>query len=241
MEKIILKANYTSIGRYYPDESSVQEPVAIAVVIPTILRPTLSRALQSVYEQDFDKRIQIVIGIDVARGNLDDFEDVFAARPPNVSILIIALPYSTSVRHGGVHVATDGGSLRTIMSYAANARHVAYLDDDNSWLPYHLRRLYGAIQGRVWASGQRILVDEDTEEHLGVDVWDSVGPKRGRWKHRGGFVDPNCLMVDKLRVGPFLGNWCIPINNKPGMSADKTFFKALLAGTFSMVLIPTVL
>lgn len=236
-----MTVNYHSIGRYYPDAFAAQDPVAVAVIIPTILRPTLGRAVQSVYEQDLDKRIQIVIGVDVAEGNLDDFEPVFAARPPHVSILIMALPYSTSVRHGGIHVSTDGGSLRTIMSYAANARHLAYLDDDNTWFPYHLRHLLGAIQGKVWASGQRILVDEETDQHLCVDVWDSVGPNKGRFKQRGGFIDPNCLMIDKLRVGNVLGNWCIPVNNSPGMTADKTFFKALLAGSYNMVMVPTVL
>jgi len=236
-----LTVNYHSIGRFYPDALSAQDPVAVAVIIPTILRPTLGRAVQSVYEQDLGKRIQIVIGIDVAEGNLDDFEPVFAARPPHVSILIMALPYSTSVRHGGVHVSTDGGSLRTIMSYAANARHLAYLDDDNTWLPYHLRHLLGAIQGKVWASGQRILVDDETDQRLCVDEWDSVGPNKGRFKRQGGFIDPNCLMIDKLRVGNVLGNWCIPLNNQPGMTADQTVFRALLAGSYNMVLVPTVL
>ena len=121
-----MTVNYHSIGRFYPDALSAQDPVAVAVIIPTILRPTLGRAVQSVYEQDLGKRIQIVIGIDVAEGNLDDFEPVFAARPPHVSILIMALPYSTSVRHGGIHVSTDGGSLRTIMSYAAKYASAFY-------------------------------------------------------------------------------------------------------------------
>jgi len=236
-----LTESYVSIGRYYADAFSAQDPVAVAVIIPSILRPTLGRAVQSVYEQDLDKRIQIVIGIDVAEGNLDDFEPVFAARPPNISILVMALPYSTSARHGGVHFATDCGALRTILSYVANAQHVAYLDDDNTWLPFHLRHLFGAIQGKVWASGQRILVDEDTDQHLGVDIWDSVGPNRGRFKKIGGFIDTNCLMVDKHRVGPFLGNWSIPLDNKPGLTGDRHFFKALSGGSYNMVMVPTVL
>jgi glycosyltransferase involved in cell wall biosynthesis len=226
-----------SIGRYYPDSAPAQTPSDVAVVMPTLLRPELPRALRSIYDQDFKGRIQIMIGVDVAQGELDDYESVFAERPDNVSILIITLPYSTSTRHGGLHAPKDGGSLRTILGYAANARYVAFLDDDNTYLPNHISALHGVIEGRVWASGQRILVDQDTDEHLAVDIWDSVGPDRGRFKDNGGFIDPNCLMVDKMRVGVAFAQW----SRGPGVTSDRAFFRALAGGKYTMVMTPTVL
>lgn len=229
------------LGRYYPDTAAPQTPSDVGVVMPSLLRPELPRALNSIYEQDFKGRIQIAIGVDVAQGRLDDFESVFAARPDNVSILILTLPYSTSARHGGVHHALDGGSLRSILGYAVNAQHVAFLDDDNTYLPNHISLLRKAIEGRVWSSGQRILVDEDTDEHLAVDIWDSVGPGRGRFKEKGGFIDTNCLMVDKLRIGSALGNWSHAGTGQPGLTADRTFFRSLAGGTYAMVMRPTVL
>lgn len=231
-----------SIGLYYPDATQAQKPSDVGVVIPTLLRPHLARALRSIYAQDFPRRIQIAIGVDVAvDGRLEDFEDVFAERPDNVSIIVCHLPYSTSIRHGGVHQALDGGALRSILGYMINARYVAFLDDDNSYLPEHLSVLRHAIQGRVWSSGQRILVDEDTDEHLAVDIWDSVGPNRGRHKHAGGFIDTNCLMVDKLRLGAALGHWSHSGTGKPGLTADRTFFRSIAHGKHAMVMRPTVL
>jgi hypothetical protein len=230
-----------TLGRYYPDAAPPQTPSDVGVVMPSLLRPELPRALRSIYDQDFKGRIQITIGVDVAEGRLDDYESAFAERPDNVSIVILTLPYSTSARHGGVHHALDGGSLRSILGYMANAQNVAFLDDDNTYLPNHISLLHDAIQGRVWSAGQRILVDEVTEEHLGVDVWDSTGPNKGRFKEHGGFVDTNCLMVDKMRIGSALGNWSHAGTGKPGLTADRTFFRSLAGGKYAIVLRPTVL
>jgi hypothetical protein len=230
-----------TLGRYYPDAAPPQTPSDVGVVMPSLLRPELPRALRSIYDQDFKGRIQITIGVDVAEGRLDHYESAFAERPDNVSIVILTLPYSTSARHGGVHHALDGGSLRSILGYMANAQHVAFLDDDNTYLPNHISLLHDAIQGRVWSAGQRILVDEVTEEHLGVDVWDSTGPNKGRFKEHGGFVDTNCLMVDKMRIGSALGNWSHAGTGKPGLTADRTFFRSLAGGKYAIVLRPTVL
>lgn len=229
------------LGRYYPDTAPPQTPSDVGVVMPSLLRAELPRALRSIYDQDFKGRIQVAIGVDVAQGRLEDFEAVFVERPDNVSIIMLTLPFSTSARHGGVHHALDGGSLRSILGYAINAPHLAFLDDDNSYLPNHIALLHGAIQDRVWASGQRMLVDEVTEEHLGVDTWDSVGPGNGRFKEMGGFIDTNCLMVDKLRIGSALGNWSHAGAGQPGLTADRTFFRSIVGGKYAMVLRPTVL
>jgi hypothetical protein len=229
------------LGRFYPDAQSPQTPSDIAVVMPSLLRADLADAVESVYAQDFEGRIQIAIGVDVAQGDLSSFDALFDRRPPNVSVLILTLPYSTSVRHGGLYPAMDGGALRTLLGYAANARHLAFLDDDNTWLPEHLRVLRRVIEGRVWAGSLRYLVDQDTGERLAVDRWDSLGRDRGRFKAQGGFVDPNCLMVDKLRIGTALGVWAGVWGSDNTLLSDRKFFQTVSKGSHAMVRKPTVI
>src|SRR5205814_4346999 len=48
---------------------SLQQPADFAVVIPTILRPTIVHTVQSVFNQRLDGTIQILIGIDELGGD----------------------------------------------------------------------------------------------------------------------------------------------------------------------------
>jgi len=212
-----------SIGCYYPDAGDPQAPVAVAVVMPTILRPRIVRSVESIYRQSLQGRIQLAIGVDQAADSPEHLEQVLARRPDNVSAIVLQLPFSTSVRHGGVHPATDGGALRAIMSFMANARHVAYLDDDNAWEPEHLAGLLEAVRGKAWAYALRLLIDETTGRELCVDRWDSVGPYAGRFAPQGGLVDVNCLLVDKLIAARALGRW----SEGPKDMSDRSFFAAL--------------
>lgn len=195
--------------------------------MPTLMRPIAVRALESVYAQDFKGRIQIVIGADM---NPEDTGPIFEAlerRPPHVSAAVLTLPYSTSERHGGVHPAYDGGALRTILTFMANARRVAYLDDDNEWTPDHLSLLSAAIEGKAWAHSLRLVMDLETDKVMGVDVWDAVGPHKGRFKASGGMVDPNCLMIDKVRCAPILWMWSDPGASLKRLEADRRISASL--------------
>jgi hypothetical protein len=225
-----------SIGRYYPDAAEAQAPADVAVVMPTVLRPCIATALDSIYRQTFAGRIQVMIGVDKAAGPPDALEAALARRPSRVSAIVLALPYSTSIRHGGLHPATDGGALRSMLCFMANARYVAFLDDDNSWEPEHLAGVMQAIQGKVWAHAQRMLIDETTGQALAVDRWDSVGVDAGRFKAHGGMVDPNCLLVDKIAAARAFGRW----SEGPGDTSDRSFFAAIRSAPFGRVDRPTV-
>ena len=225
-------------GRYFPDrEVSAQAPADVAVVMPTTLgRDTVGRAVASVYQQAFGGRIQLAIGVDVLRGDMAALEDLLERRPANVSALVLALPYSTATRHGGVHNPVDGGSLRAVLSLAANARSVAYLDDDNTWAPQHLALLHQALGGNTYAFSRRMLVDDPTDADLGVDLWHSVGPGRGEYAATGGFVDPNCLLVNKVRAAHQFGHWAQTWTGRAGgHGADKRFFASIAAEPFGEV------
>lgn len=217
----------TSLGRYFPDSQDAQIPADVAVVIPTLMRPSLTTAIDCVYAQVFNGRIQLMIGADLNPTATDEVDAALARRPEHVSAVVLTLPYSTSVRHGGLHPAWDGGALRATLSFMANARRVAYLDDDNVWTPGHLASLRAAMADKAWAYSLRMLIDEETGEELGVDRWDAVGPGKGRFKAQGGMVDPNCLMLDKVALAEVLWLWSDPGPDYLPLEADRRVAAAL--------------
>lgn len=236
-----------SIGTYFPSALAPQCLADVAVVMPTILRPQILRAVRSVFAQSGPLKVMLLIGIDQAEGEREPLVSLLEARPSWLSALLLNLPYSTSARNGGVHTPLDGGALRSILSFMANSRYVAYLDDDNEWLPHHLELSLAAVRGCAWVQSPRILVDEQTERDICIDRWDSVGVDRGRFAHLGGFVDPNCLLIDKAWVGDALGSWANPFRKRPKdatweqtHAADKSLFRAIRSEPGGIVREPTV-
>jgi hypothetical protein len=217
------------LGTFHQDLASVQRPFDVAVVIPTVLRPTLKDAVLSVFRQSFPGRLQILIGVDRAQGELAILEGIMAERPPQHAVTLLDLGYSMSARNGGVHPDGIGGTLRTVLSYMANSRYVSYLDDDNWYGERHIERLLAAIPGHDWAFSLRWFVDEATRRPVGIDTFESVGPGRGVYTvGLGGWVDPNCLMLDKIACEPVLRCWsaAFPFRGA-NWSSDRRVFDAL--------------
>lgn len=206
--------------------SDLQTPFDAAVVMVTVLRPELLRAVRSIYEQDIDGRAQILLGIDKPLGDRAILDTLERERPEHCALTVLDLGYSTSQRNGGLYSAKDGGVLRTVLTFAANSRYVAYLDDDNWFAPKHLSSLKRAIRGKGWAYSLRWLVDEPTMQPMAVDEWHSVGPERGSFRDTlGGFADPNTLMVDKLLCPQILHSWAFGTQDRN--AGDRGFFHAL--------------
>lgn len=198
--------------RHFGRKADLQTPFDVAVVMPTIGRESILDAVRSVYAQRDVGRIQLLIGVDVPRGDFAPLHELLDATPDHVTPCLFYPGYSTSQRHGGLHPANDGGVLRTLLSYLANARFLAYLDDDNWWAPDHLSSLLRAVQGRAWAFSLRWFVHPESLQPVCVDDWESVGPGRGIFQQKlGGWVDPNCLVIDKLACEPVLRWWSIPL------------------------------
>lgn len=212
---------------------ALQATFDVAVVMPSLLRPEIGDALRSIFRQDLDGRIQILIGVDRpgpdAIDDLSRLDAICAERPQHCVVQAFYPGYSTSVRHGGLTPARDGGALRCILSYLANSPNLAYLDDDNWWRPDHLRLLLGAMRDADWAFSLRWYVHPQSRRPVCVDVWESVGPGRGVFAESyGGFVDPNCLMLNKVTCQSVLANWARPAAGDPkGQSADRNVFHAL--------------
>ena len=212
----------------------------VSVVIPTIGRQVIEDAISSVVKQTFSGTVQLLIGFDVLRYSDIDLSPLLEGLPKSFFAVVLKLPYSTSMRHGGIHTAMDGGSLRSILSLMSNARYVAYLDDDNTWASDHLTKLVSAIQGKTFAFSQRYLIDEDTGENYGQDIWHSVGVDKGEFASQGGFVDTNCLMVDIVKTAPVIGRWASSGSLRPGFTADRFFFAGIKNSPHGVVAEPTV-
>jgi hypothetical protein len=199
-----------------------------AVVMPTTLRPTIVDALRSIFAQDFRGKVQTLIGIDKPLRDVSLIEDICSRRPSNHTVMIFDPGYSTSVRHGGLHPSWEGGVLRTVLTYLAASRRVAYLDDDNCWGPEHLTGLIAALEGHDWAWSLQWYVHPGSRNVICEDVWESIGPGTGT--QPGGWVDTNCLAVDKLECEALLRWWSIPSRNSPrGTSADRNVFRLLVS------------
>jgi hypothetical protein len=217
------------VWRVYGDQTALQRAFYVAVIMTTVGRPSLRKAVQSVYDQAFNGRIQLLVGVDAPLGSFDEHENLFAGSPPNVTVCFYYPGYSTSVRHGGLHPARDGGVLRAVLTYMANARHVAYLDDDNWWNPVHLQSLLMAASGKDWAFADRWFLHEKTGQVVCADDWESVGPGRGYFADfNGGWVDPNCLLFEKFACEPAIRWWTIPLpGDAKAMSADRHVYAFL--------------
>ena len=206
---------------------SLQTPFDIAVVIPTLVRPSLVQAVHSVFAQRFGGRIQVVIGIDRCVGDRAVLDRLAAECPSHMAVTVIDLGYSTSVRNGGLYPSHYGGALKTILSYAANSRAVAYLDDDNWYAPDHVATMLPAVAGKAWGFALRNFVDDNSDRHVCVDSWESVGPGRGVYTGaHGGFVDTNCYVLDKLACHDVFPEWAVP-RYPGGTGADRQVFEKL--------------
>lgn len=205
----------------------LQQPMDAAVVIPSILRPALADAVKSIFAQRFPGHIHILVGIDRMLGEFSSLEKIFALCPSHCTVQVYWPGYSTSQRHGGLTPPADGGALRCVLTHMANSPYVAYLDDDNWWSPDHLAQMRTAIDEVDWAFALRWFVHPVSRRPVCVDNWESVGPGQGIFNNRfGGFVDPNCLMLNKVKCHYAPIYWNFPLANDPG-SADRNVFSHL--------------
>ena len=182
----------------------------ISVVIPTVGRSSLMRAVASIFKQDFAGNIQILIGLDRdVYGHAGDIKALLLATcPPNRFLTWIDPGYSTSRRHGGVHSCHFGGSLRVALSFLAQSRYVMYLDDDDWIAENHCSDMMKAIQDKKWAYARCFYADGNLGVPICEDQIESVGVNGGIYSAEfGGFVRPSGLMLDKLAMPYILHLW----------------------------------
>ena len=200
-----MKPQFLSFG---DDSFSLQAPFDVTVVMPTVLRETLAPAIESVYAQQGGLRIQILLGVDAAEAPVDDFRPLFEAHPTNCVVQVLYPGYSTSVRHGGLHPARDGGALRSVLTYLANSRLVAYLDDDNWYGERHLAGMHVGLVNidHLIEEVQQVV----TEYQRMCRVLDQLDLRRLDDHFRGG-LNPDLAFLhldsdDIFRIGVTDGN-----------------------------------
>ena len=81
----------------------MQEPFDAALVVATIMRPSLAQALRSIFQQSFHGRTQIVLGVDKAVGDRGFLDAVLKGRPSHQALTLLDLGYSTARPNGGLH------------------------------------------------------------------------------------------------------------------------------------------
>jgi hypothetical protein len=105
--------------------------ISIAAVVPTIGRDSLRRAIDSILEQSHPVSELVVVNDSQAQVSL--VEDGAVKGVPVVEVYT-----------GGL---TGEGNARNVGIRSATASHVAYLDDDDIWLPHHLKMAVRSLQG----------------------------------------------------------------------------------------------
>ena len=190
--------------------NDTQTPFEVAIIMATVVRPSLAQAIRSIYAQRFGGRVQILVGIDRWEGERAVVEALLAECPAHMAVTLLDLGYSTSQRHGGIYPSHFGGALKTILSFAANSRYVTYLDDDNWYAPEHLATMRSAVEGKAWAFALRHFVESDSGDLLCPDTWESMGPGRGVYAQaQGGFVDTNCYCIDTQQCADVFPEWAM--------------------------------
>ena len=204
-------------------------PHDLAIVIPTVCRKSLIRSVRSIFAQATEARIQILIGVDCDphRRGAEICDLLRAEIPPNCSLVWLDLGYSTSVRHGGIHTSLFGGSLRSGLTFLADAEIVMYLDDDDWLAPQHCAQILAAIQDQKWAFAYSIYADGDTDQALCVDEFESVGVNKGVFSGRfGGFVRPSGMAINKVKLLHVVHLFSLTVREQ-GIIEDRIVFNYL--------------
>jgi len=100
----------------------------VSVVIPTVLRPRLARAVAHARGQEVPGRVEVVVAVDTVPG--DD------------ELRAVSELADTVVLTGGRRGA---GTARNLGVEASTAPYVAFLDDDDEWHPGHLAAAIAAL------------------------------------------------------------------------------------------------
>ena len=206
----------------------LQTPFDVAVVMFTKRTGALASAVRSVFAQDFDGRVQVLVATDGPQADRAALAELRREVPDKMALSIVDLGYSTARSRGGLYAPEAGGALRAALTLLANARHVAYLSEVNVFSPNHLSSLKQAIGDRAWAWTQRLFADARNGAVICRDDWESAGPGAGTFaKSEGGFVAADALLIDKFACAAAIPAWLQA--DDQGRGEDRRFFQAIRA------------
>jgi glycosyltransferase involved in cell wall biosynthesis len=105
--------------------------ISIAAVVPTIGRDSLRRTIDSILEQNYP--VSELVVVNDSQAQIPLVKDEAVKGVPVVEVYT-----------GGL---TGEGNARNVGVRSATASHVAYLDDDDVWLPHHLKMAVRSLRG----------------------------------------------------------------------------------------------
>lgn len=215
---------------------------ALSIVLVTVCRDSLLRAVRSIFAQTFPGSMQVLVGVDRDPNDRATAleAELRAACPPHISMTWINLGYSTAKKYGGVHKCSFGGSLRSALTFLANSEYVMYLDDDDWLKENHVELILKVIPGKKWAYSYSIYADGNLSQGLCPDEWESVGVGKGAYKAKfGGFVRPSGMAINKLEMLDIVHLWsCSPTSRGDG--EDRLVFSHLRGESNACTEQPTV-
>ena len=123
----------------------------VSVVIPTLDRPSLLlRAIDSVLRQTHQD-IEVIVVVD--RPNQDTVSAVQSVNDPRVRLVVN--PYSLTA-----------GGARNAGADHATGEWIAFLDDDDEWLPNKLERQIAFASGRDFGACKLSQSSGDADRNL---------------------------------------------------------------------------
>jgi glycosyltransferase involved in cell wall biosynthesis len=126
--------------------SDIQSP-DVSVIIPTYNRLSmLEEALSSVYSQDFDGVVEIIV---VDDNSQDGTSEIVSQKYPDVHLISFK-------QNEGAYVARNRGLLE------AKGKYIAFLDSDDLWEPNYLKSQVAALEGNERCFCVSNLVTWDT-------------------------------------------------------------------------------
>ena len=173
-----------------PRIDKIQSGPLVSVVIPTFDRPVfLERAIGSAQKQTWQNIEIIVVGDGCPRMSMVKARDSIH-NDPRVRFL------NLKENHG------SGGAVpRNVAIQMAQGEYIAYLDDDNEWLPDHISSIIEEIRnkGAKWGFSSMSVKGKDLRfdrpEFQAIDTSCVIHPKEffgrfGPWKNRieGGYA-----------------------------------------------------
>ncbi len=177
----------------------------VTVVVPTHRRPALMRrAVESVLAQEYDGDVEVIVVFDGCEP-----ADPDVVVPPSRTVRTMA-----NARTRGLAGARNTGIV------AAAHDHVAFLDDDDHWLPGKLRAQMAVFEEHPEAVlvGTAIIADDGRRTHVRLVPMETVGyadllRDRLAGLHSSTFVFPRAALlgpvglVDEHLPGSYGEDW----------------------------------
>lgn len=179
-----------------------EQSIGVAVVIPTLLRPELAAAILSVRQQDFVGTVQVVVVVDRDRASCSESE------------LALAEGSDTRLFTGGDRY---GGTARNAGVAAATEDLVAFLDDDDRWLP-------GKLTSQV-----ALLIAQERSGVADVVVSGRYREEGAGDGHRRSEVIPSRLLEPGERIEDYLFRAKGPRVDRPSILTSSLLLRRNLA------------